>query len=272
MIEIKRGRGKKVKVYEVFEPGDALPNRDILEVGYNAEKGDLVISDDGYVAEVIKVYGPYDRGWMQEKMLILPYCRKWVRSTRRAKLMAKPYLDSGRYTAASEKAASEGWQVQETRTERTKRVVSAYARLMVESGGRLTDEQMATLGKIYRPDQENPKATFKKLLKQDIVKSMVKDELVRILSENGLTPDAVIKTHLRIVSDALDSGQLSVAEKANSKFMEMLDMKPDKTSTQIEATVSWDHLLGDADEAEYELKPKQSERLKEHTRNEEQED
>ena len=134
---------------------------------------------------------------------------------------------------------------------------------MIESGGVLTAEQMDKLGKLYRPDQKNPRATFKRLLKHEKVKSMVKEELARIMSDNGLTPDSIIKTHMTIVQNALDSGQLSVAEKANAKFMDMLDMKPDKTTTQLEAEVSWGHLLDEPDEAEYVITPKERKRLEE---------
>lgn len=258
MIEIERLIDRKRVVYKVYEPKDQQVPA-FKELSYeNCVEGTWVSSTDGYVAQVIKVNGPYSRGWSSAYSVVLPYCRKWVRKGRPVKLLAAPFISGGKYYTS---ASGKGWIDQEVSKERTKRAVSAYATLMIESGGVLTAKQMDTLGRLYRPDQKNPRATFKRLLKHEKIKSMVKEELARIMSDNGLTPDSIIKTHMTIVQNALDSGQLSVAEKANAKFMDMLDMKPDKTNTQIEATVTWDHLLDEPDETEYVLTPRGRERL-----------
>lgn len=220
--------------------------------------GDWVISDDEYIAEVIRINGPYDTKSGKEWCLVLPYCRKWVRRSKAGKLIARDFLDTGNYTSSS---PNKTWIDQELKMSRAKRVVETYARLLMQSGGVLSTEQYEMLGSLYRPDQKIPAASVKRLLKQEKTKSMVKEELVKIMSDNGLTPDAVIKTHQKIIHDAMDNGQLSVAEKANARFMDMLDMKPDKTTTHLEAEVSWGHLLDEPDEAEYVLTPKERERL-----------
>lgn len=220
--------------------------------------GDWVISDDDYVAEVIRINGPYDTKSGKEWCLVLPYCRKWVRRSKAGKLLAREFLDTGNYNSSS---PNKTWIDQELKMSRAKRVVETYARLLMESGGVLSAEQYNMLGKLYRPDQKIPAASVKRLLKQEKTKSMVKEELARIMSENGLTVDAVIKTHQKIIHDAMDAGQLSVAEKANGRFMDMLDMKPDKTTTQVEAQITWDHLLDEGDDAEYEIEPKRRDAL-----------
>ena len=43
------------------------------------------------------------------------------------------------------------------------------------------------LGIVYRPDQQQQALTVKRLLKEERVKRMVREEMANLLSKNGIT-------------------------------------------------------------------------------------
>jgi len=126
-----------------------------------------------------------------------------------------------------------------------------YAYLYLTQQGVLSEDQLNEIGKEYRPKDPIPRASFLRMMKTHEAKSMLKSELKALMSEHGITPERVIHQHQEIITEARNSGQLAVAEKANSRFIEMLDLMPDKkvVSETQRLDISWDHLTLPSNEA-----------------------
>ncbi len=199
--------------------------------------GEYILSDDGFVAVIVRVNGPYAKG---RREYILPYCRRWSLGTTQ-KLNFLDFLKAGVFCWHAPKRTSQ-YEVQKTSF---KKAMKRYAFFYITQQGVISEEQMVSVGELYRPDAPAPSASFKRMLKTHEAKTMLKTELKKLMKDHGVTPEHVISQHQRIIDSALDEGQLGVAEKANSKFIDMLDLMPDKsvTTTTLEGGVSWDHIL-----------------------------
>lgn len=206
------------------------------------EPGQHVLSEDGYVAPVLRIskqYTPKKNPKAKVREVRLPYCRYWMPSRR--KLEYLPFKEKKVYCST----APVRHIIAEMRRTRFKKALKRYAFLVITQQGVLSEEQMKEIGRSYRPDQAKPEATFKRMLKNHEVKKMLKSELRKLMDDYGVTPGHVIRQQQEIIDMAKNAGQLGVAEKANGRFIEMLGMMPDdggKVSTQITAGVSWGHL------------------------------
>lgn len=209
--------------------------------------GDWVLSDDGYVAAVVRVNGPYKWRGQDKYEIVLPYAKTWSTGTRR-KLLYEEYRGKGVYCWH----APRRWAEQETKSRRFQDAVRAYCHLMIKNGGFLTDAQMMEVGQIYRPHDNHPDWAIKRVLKTYEGKAMVKKELTRLMEEHGVTAGHVIRQHQMIVERAIQENQLAVAEKANARFIEMLDLMPTKASGGLSLTenITFGHLEAHAEEEE----------------------
>ncbi len=83
-----------------------------------------------------------------------------------------------------------------------------------------------TIGKLYRPDQENPAIAAKRLFKTKQVKKMIQDKLKEVLVDKNIDEGFVldvIKDAIEVAKVKEDSGNMIRAAKELSEF---LDMKP----------------------------------------------
>lgn len=204
-----------------------------------------VISDDNYVAKVIRINGPYKHRGREKRELILPYCRVWSTGSKR-QLRYEEFREAGVYSWHSPKRSYE----YSLAGKRFKEALKKYAFLYVTQKGVLSEEQLKEIGNLYRPDQKKPEATFLRAVKTKQGRVMLKSELQGLMAEHGITPAHVITQHQQIIEDALSSGQLGVAEKANKQFIEMLDLTPDKVTVteKIEGGIRFDHLIAAKEE------------------------
>lgn len=115
------------------------------------------------------------------------------------------------------------WVEEEARKSRTKDLVTLVAALKIQKG-RLDETDYEILGIVYRPDQQRPALTVKRLLKQERVKHMVREEMANLLSRNGITAQRVIRNLERIREKALRSGKLGDALKVLNTYMRLLGM------------------------------------------------
>ena len=209
------------------------------------EAGEWVISDDGYVAQIIRANGPYSFRGRDKYEFVLPYCRVWSTGSSR-QLKYEDFRDAGVYSWHSPKRSYE----YSLAGKRFKEALKKYAFLYVTQKGVLSEEQLKEIGNIYRPDQKIPEATFLRAVRTKTGKAMLKSELTGLMAEHGITPAHVITQHQQIIQDAIDSGQLGVAEKANKQFIEMLDLVPDKVTVteKLEGGIRFDHLIAAKEE------------------------
>jgi len=119
------------------------------------------------------------------------------------------------------------WQEREATSKRTKNAVNAYVGQIVE--GKKVDWNQ--VGKIYRPDEQNPSATVKRLFKQKVISNMVEEKLKEILSSRGVDKGYVLDTILKAISIAEDKQDVSNMLRGVENFVDMLEMKPNKKVT-----------------------------------------
>jgi len=77
------------------------------------------------------------------------------------------------------KSNPKSWQDRESRKTRTKNLVNAYVGQALSSQG----FDYNKLGNIYRPDQQQPSVTVKRVLKQEFIRDMIEKKLKEIMEE-----------------------------------------------------------------------------------------
>lgn len=240
---IKESDGtKERKKWPVYTAEEATEKGIVFSpVRQDMKAGEYVLSDDGFVAEIVRVNGPYKNSKVGTKHeYILPYCRRFSKGTSKD-LNFLDFWDVGVFCWHAPKRTSS----YEVRRPNFKKAMKRFAFLYITQKGIISEEQIVEVGKVYRPDDPLPGASFKRMLKTTEAKSMLNSELKGLMEEHGVSPGIVIKQHQRIIDLAIRDGQFSVAEKANGRFMDMLDLMPNKkTVTQsVQGTIGWGHLL-----------------------------
>ena len=106
----------------------------------------------------------------------------------------------------------------------------------------MSDKQVdwKILGNIYRPDQQEPAITVRRLFKEEKVKTMVKEELKKVLTEKGISASYVLDTILEAIDIAKLKQDPSNMLKGSSELSEYLQMKPEKNiqTDRLEIDVS----------------------------------
>lgn len=82
------------------------------------------------------------------------------------------------------------------------------------------------------PETIRVKASLK--TRKDKIQKTIKE----VLTTNKITRDSVVKTHNLILNKAIDINQLSVAEKANTKFMQLLGMEEIQPQNQTNIQIN----------------------------------
>jgi hypothetical protein len=77
------------------------------------------------------------------------------------------------------------------------------------------------LGRIYRPDQRIPAATFRRLLRQDRIQQMVDEETSRLLASQGLSLLEIARRYRKLIDDALEKGDLKNCRLVLGDVMEL---------------------------------------------------
>ena len=137
------------------------------------------------------------------------------------------------------------WIKYELGKTRTKLVIKAYVRQLVS--GKIEWEK---LGQMYRPDQQQPVWTLKRLLKQEETQRMVNEEIDKLLSDQGITPKFVIEQRKELLKSAKEKGDLTNANRILDSFEDKMDMKPKETKFQQTTEISYVELLKQAERKE----------------------
>lgn len=223
----RRYKGKRT-AFEVLTPEEASA-RGIYFVPWRLvrEAGQWVLTDDNWVTVCVRLSDPYTEKHSAKRtrrQITVPFTRKFISK------QPLRWLD---YMKPS-------WIHQELKTTRAKTALSMYARLLVARDGKLTPEDWKMLGLMYRPDQKIPEATFKRLLKMEETKTMVGEELARVLNELGIDHAKVIQMYKEAFVTAQETGQAAAMRSVAKDLSEMLDMKPDKRKATAEFEVEID--------------------------------
>jgi hypothetical protein len=87
------------------------------------------------------------------------------------------------------------------------------------------------LGNMYRPDQQIPEATVKRLFKQKVIKNMVEEKMKEVLASRGVSKGFVLDTMLKAIDIAESKQDVSNMLRAAENFVDMLEMKPSRKVT-----------------------------------------
>lgn len=181
-----------------------------------------------------------------------PIAQYWTDShevSNQTEYYVEEYLEEGGYSYSR----PQSWQEREARRNRTKRAVELYARLMLRRRGDLSDEDWRRIGEVYRPDEKNPEATARVLLRQDEVRTMASRRIAEILTDADLTKDDVVQMYEELFEEALQAEHTSTALETLRDLRDMHDMKPDEVEQTAEATFGLDQLQENVEEAEAEV-------------------
>ena len=237
MEKLKRKLKKKTRVYNIYTQNEA----DEAGLDYShwkqAQTGDYALSDDGFVGKCIGRKDYTDKKGRVKTFVRLAYGANWAGNTNKIQyLKNKEY---GVYTQANPEANN--WAVREANTTRAKNLVNAYV-------GQLTSTKKVDynqLGMIYRPDQQQPAATVRRVLKQEIIKKMVEKKLREVLSEKGINNSSVLDTMLEGLDIARAKQDVTNMIKISDAFMELLEMKPNKKITTDMLQLDVSNSIGD---------------------------
>ena len=190
-----------------------------------AKKGQLALSDDGYVAECLK------RGkYKASEEITVPYGRMWING--KARLLYEPHRKTGEYS----QVGTRPWGEREASLERTKNAVNLYVNMMLGTGKIDWD----TIGRAYRPDQANPSLTVKRLFKQQRISSMVDKKIQEYLDDRELNQGDVLDVIAEAIEMARRNSDPSNMLRASEQYIKIMDMIPSKThqtdTIQIDVT------------------------------------
>jgi hypothetical protein len=181
----------------------------------DAVKGDMALSDDGYVGECLD-RKEYDNG---KKLFIkCIYGCQFVRDG--VSLLFLPNHELGIYSLLKPRP----WAEREANQKRTLNVVNAYIGQLMSPYK--VDWMM--LGNIYRSDQKRPDIAVKRLFKNTVVKKMIEEKLMEVMTEKGITRAFVLDKMLKAVEIAEDKKDSNGILKATDSFMDLLQMKQGK--------------------------------------------
>ena len=237
MEKLKRKLKKKTRVYNIYTQKEA----DEAGLDYShwkqSKMGDYALSDDGFVGKCIGRKDYTDKKGRVKTFVRLAYGANWAGNTNKIQyLKNKEY---GVYTQANPEANN--WAVREANTTRAKNLVNAYV-------GQLTSTKKVDynqLGMIYRPDQQQPAATVRRVLKQEVIKKMVEKKLREVLSEKGINNSSVLDTMLEGLDIARAKQDVTNMIKISDAFMELLEMKPNKKITTDMLQLDVSNSIGD---------------------------
>ena len=131
-----------------------------------------------------------------------------------ARLLYEPNKKAGIYNQVKPRS----WKEREAGKTRTKNVVTAYVKQLL-SDSKVDFKQ---LGKIYRPDQDIPEATVRRLFKQKEIQAMVDKKLDELLTNKGITKEMVLDLHLKALEMAESKSDVSNFLRATENFMKLL--------------------------------------------------
>ena len=219
-IDIHHKGDKKPTAYKIYRKEEA----DEKEIEYKewreAEEGDYALSDDKYVAKVISksIYKP------TSVYIRLPYGYTFY----------NPNYSSVKLNASGRKAnntisGKTHWEVL-SGGQKMKNLAMVYAQTM---------DYDKTINHVLDNPSDNQKVMWKRRMKKEKFKDMVRDELQKLLQEHGLTEGNTLELLEETIKKAKDKGDITNLMRAVDNLQDMHGMKDKhlvKTVEQIEAT------------------------------------
>jgi hypothetical protein len=205
-----------VAQYNIYTKDEAIDLGIQFKPWREARVSEYILTDDNYVCQLIAIQeftNPHKQSYI---VYVFPFKR--ILLTKSCKLF---------YTQKPD------WVTSEMRRGRTKLVVKLLAQQLIKGE---VDYDM--LGKIYRPDQQIPAATVKRLLRQERIQNMVKDEIQKELGGVGLNAKYVLTTIKKAIELAETKGDPGNMLRGTKDLSELLDLNPEKQTSSIQWTMT----------------------------------
>ena len=215
MITIRRKFNNIFSTHSIYTQSECDKKKIKYVHWRDASAGDMALSDDEYVGKCL-ARKDYDNG--KKTYIKCIYGVQWTRKD--LQLLFLPNHELGIYSLLKPRP----WMERESKHKRTINVVNAYV------GQLMSPYQVdwLMLGNIYRPDQNRPDISVKRLFKNTLVKKMIEEKLMEVMTEKGITRSFVLDKMLKAVSIAEKKNDSNGILKATDAFMDLLQMKQGK--------------------------------------------
>ena len=206
--------------YSVYEESEA--KEEGLEYKYwrDADEGEYGVSDDGYVAKVITraIYSP------SSIYVRYPYGYTFF----------NPNYDTTKFKAGGRMAnntisGKTHWEVL-CGQQKLNNLAMVYAQTM---------DYNKAIGAVFENPSSNQERMWKRRMKTEKFKDMVRDELQKLLQEHGMTEAYTLELLEETIKKAKDKGDVTNLMRAVDNLQDMHGMKDKnliKTTESIEAT------------------------------------
>ena len=205
-----------------------------------AKTGDWALSDDGYCAKVIKRTEYPNNMGSKSVYLRLP----WGYVMWNKKSPTKKFYAEGRTTAHT--FTGKPYLEANKRSEKLTNLAMAYAQTMNK------DLAIDLAIKTTTPDERR---RWKRTMKSEVFKDMVREELNKLLSDHGMTEDYTLDLLEETIEQAKGKKDITNLMRAVENLQDMHGMKEkhkQKTTTRIEGVVT-KRLLDEIREEEQKL-------------------
>ena len=219
-IDIHHKGDKSPTAYKIYRKEEADDKKIEYKSWREAEEGDYAISDDEYVAKVISksTYKP------SSIYIRLPYGYTFY----------NPNYSTVKLTASGRKAnntisGKTHWEVL-SKGQTMNNLAMVYAQTM---------DYDKAINHVINEPTDNQKIMWKRRMKKEKFKDMVRDELQKLLQEHGLTEAYTLELLEETIKKAKDKGDVTNLMRAVDNLQDMHGMKEKhlvKTVESIEAT------------------------------------
>jgi len=223
-INITHKGADEPTTYYIYREDEAKEEKLDYKYWKSASSGDYALSDDGYVAKVIKksVY-PGNRG-LDSVYLRFP----WGYVFYNTKYAGKKLLVKGRKTNTT--MTGNPYQEVKGRSDKYKNLAMVYSLCL--------DPEVA-INMTFGSVSDTEKRRWKRTIKTKNFKNMVREELQGVLTEHGLTENYTLDLLESTITLAKDKKDVTNLMRAIENLQDMHGMKDKhlvKTTDKIEAT------------------------------------
>ena len=219
-IEIHHKGDNSATSYSIYKESEA--KKEGLDYKYwrDANEGEYGLSDDGHVAKVITraVYGP------NSVYVRYPYGYTFFNPN-----YATTKLKAGGRMANNTISGKTHWEVL-CGQQKINNLAMAYAQTM---------DYNKAIGMVLENPTKNQERMWKRRMKTEKFKDMVRDELQKLLQEHGMTEGYTLELLEETIKKAKDKGDITNLMRAVDNLQDMHGMKDKnliKTTESIEAT------------------------------------
>lgn len=215
MEALVRRIGGKTQKYVIYKEAEATAAGIPFKPWREASPGEWALTDDGWVGELLSVKEYVDS--YRKTRLFKKFSFAVIFQTKNNRLLYEPRRLFKNFSSTK----AQSWDDIEARRTRTKVTVQAYVKQML--AGKIDWD---ILGKMYRPKQEAPEKTVRRLFKSERIQKMVSEELDKVLQDEGIDKKYVLKLIKGAIDMARELNKPGVLLDAAKELGEIVQIKP----------------------------------------------